>query len=281
VEVRECLEQNMNNSRGFAMGSALPQPTLQHLRQALAGIDPSLGPCLPEPGQIIGTGVPDIDAALGGGLLRGALHEFSPTAPMHLAAATGFAMALTARACGTKGQLLWIVTEFALMEGGGPYGPGLDLFGLPSARLLVLRVPRAVDALWAMEEALRCRALDSVIAELADDAPADDLTTTRRLMLAARQGGCPGFFLRYRATDAPSAAATRWQVAAAPSRSDIYGGLGRARFDLSLRKNRRGSCGRWFIEWDHHERAFQPKISVAMAPPALDRPDRAPAARAG
>ncbi len=86
--------------------------------------------------------------------------SFAPAAPMHLAAATGFATALTARACGSKGQTLWIVTEFALMEGGGPYGPGLDLFGLPSARLLVLRVPRAVDALWAMEEALRCPALD-------------------------------------------------------------------------------------------------------------------------
>jgi protein ImuA len=263
------------------MGPASPQPTLRHLRQTLAGIDPSLGPGLPEPEQVIGTGVPDIDMALGGGLPRGALHEFSPAAPMHLAAATGLAMALTARVCGAKGQTLWIVTEFALMEGGGPYGPGLDLFGLPSARLLVLRVPRAVDALWAMEEALRCRALTSVIAELADDTPADDLTATRRLMLAAREGNCPGFVLRYRATDAPSAAATRWQVAAAPSQPDAYGGLGRARFELSLRKNRRGPCGRWTIEWDHHERIFQPEISIAVAPAALDRSDRAPPARAG
>lgn len=263
------------------MGPASPQPTLQHLRQALAGIDPSLGPSLPEPEQVIGTGVPDIDIALGGGLLRGALHEFSPAAPMHLAAATGLVMALAARACGAKGQTLWIATEYALMEGGGPYGPGLDLFGLPSNRLLVLRVPRAVDALWAMEEALRCRALTGVIAELADDTAADDLTATRRLMLAAREGNCPGFFLRYRATDAPSAAASRWQVAPALSQPDAYGGLGRARFELSLRKNRRGPCGRWFIEWDHHERIFQPEISVAVVPAALDRSDRAPSARAG
>jgi protein ImuA len=166
------------------------------------------------------------------------------------------------------------------MEGGGPYGPGLDRFGLPSARLLVLRVSRDLDALWAMEEALRCRGLSGVIAELADDKPAD-LTATRRLMLAAREGGCPGFFLRYRMTDAPSAAATRWTIAAAPSRPDVYGGLGRTRFELSLRKNRRGPCGRWFIEWDHHERIFQPEISVAVAPPAFDRPDRAPAVSIG
>ena len=59
-----------------------------------------------------------------------------------------------------------IQTDFAALEAGAPYGPGLDLFGLPMARLLVLRVPRPVDALWAMEEALSCRALAIVIAEL-------------------------------------------------------------------------------------------------------------------
>jgi protein ImuA len=263
------------------MGPASPQPTLQHLRQSLVGIDPSLRPGLTEPEQLVRTGLPDLDAILGGGLSRGALHEFAPAAPMHLTAATGFAVALAAQARASQGQTLWIATDFALMEGGGPYGPGLDRFGLPSSRLLLLRVSRAADALWAMEEALRCRALTGVIAEFADDTAADDLTATRRLMLAAREGNCPGFLLRYRATDAPSAAATRWQVGAAPSRPDAYGGLGRTRFELSLRKNRRGPCGRWIIEWDHHERAFQPEISVIVAPAALDRSDRAPSARTG
>ena len=69
------------------MGPASPQPALQHLRKALAGIDPSLGPGLTEPEQTVCIGVPDIDVSLGGGLPRGALHEISPAAPMHLAAA--------------------------------------------------------------------------------------------------------------------------------------------------------------------------------------------------
>ena len=34
--------------------------------------------------------------------------------------------------------------------------------------------------------------------------------------------------------------------------------------------------GRWIIEWDHHERAFQPALPFGVAPAALDRPDRAP-----
>jgi protein ImuA len=296
------LEQNRNIAEGFPMGTAAPSSTLHRLRQALAGIDPGLAPRLGEE-RLLGLGAP-IDAALGGGLACGALHELAPAAPVHLAATSGFAMALAALASGLhlsppceerestrlaicerlapRGQALWIATDFATGEGGGPYGPGLDLFGLSAARLLVLRVPRALDVLWAMEEALRCRALACVAAELTGDGEAADLTATRRLALAAREGGSGlGLLIRHRASAAPSAAATRWQIAAALSRPDAFGGLGSTRFDLSLCKNRRGPFGRWTISWDHHARIFHAAVSVGVAATALDRPDRAPLARAG
>jgi protein ImuA len=157
---------------------------------------------------------------------------------------------------------------------------------MASARLLMLRVPKPVDVLWAMEEALRCRALACVIAEMTGEGAVADLTATRRLALAAREGVSAqnsglGLLIRHKITDMPSAAATRWEIAPALSQPDAYGGIGRARFDLSLCKNRRGPSGRWVIEWDHHERAFQPALSVGVAAPALDRPDRAPLVRAG
>jgi protein ImuA len=262
------------------MSTAMPPPTLHRLRQTLAGIDPSLAPRLGEEGRSVGLSAP-IDTALGGGLFCGALHELAPTAPMHLAAASGFAVAVAALASRARGQVLWVATDFAAGEGGGPYGPGLDLFGMAAARLLMLRVPRAVDVLWAMEEALRCRALAGVVAELTGEGAEADLTVTRRLVLAAREGGGLGLLLRQRSTAAPSAAATRWEIAASPSRPDAYGGLGRARFDLSLRKNRRGPSGRWLIEWDHHERAFHAAVLVGVAETALDRSDRAPLAHTG
>ena len=264
------------------MGAASPR--LQHLRQALAGLDPTLVPHLQDQERSVRLGVPAVDGALGGGLPCGSLHEFAPAAPLHLAAATGFATALAALGASERqnkqGEVLWIATDFAVREGGGPYGPGLDLFGLPAARLVVLRVPRAVDALWAMEEALRCRALAGVIAEFADDA-ADDLTATRRLALAARDGAGLGLLVRHRVTDAPSAAATRWEIAAAASRPDAFGGLGAASFDLSLVKNRRGPTGRWTITWDHHERVFHAAVSLGVAEAARDRQDRAPLRRTG
>ena len=262
------------------MGSVAP--TLNHLRQTLASIDPSLRPALPGCGRDIGF-ESGIDAALGGGLACGALHELAPAAPIHLAAASGFAMALAALSAGRRGEMLWIATDFAASEAGGPYGPGLDLFGLAAARLIVLRVPRAVDALWAMEEALRCNALATVVTELTGEGADADLTATRRLALAAREGKstCLGLLLRHALPSMPSAAATRWQIAAAPSEPDRFGGLGAARFDLTLLKNRRGPCGRWTVTWDHHEHVFQPTIPVGVAAAPLNRPGRASLGRTG
>jgi protein ImuA len=275
------------------MGPAASQPALQRLRETLAAIDPKLGPALPGEDQRVELAAP-IDAVLGGGLACGALHELAPAAPFQLGATSGFAAAVAARAGGNPGtrggEVLWITTDFARSEGGGPYGPGLELFGLSPARLLVLTVSRPTDVLWAMEEGLRCRALACVIAELTADGAEADLTATRRLSLAAREGVSAhvsglGLLIRHRATPMPSAAATRWHIAGAASLPDhlarLSGGLGRTRFDLSLRKNRRGPSGRWLVEWNQHERAFQPALSVGVAAPALDRPDRAPALRAG
>jgi hypothetical protein len=70
---------------------------------------------------------------------------------------------------------------------------------------------------------------------------------------------------------------TRWQIAAAVSAPDRFGGLGGTRFDLSLYRNRRGRCGRWIADWNHDERTFLPQaLSLGMAETARDRPDRAP-----
>lgn len=215
------------------------------------------------------------DSLLGGGLAFGALHETAPERAFDFGAATGFTLALAALSAKRGGETLWIQTDYARLEGGAIYGPGLDLFGLSSRRLLVLRVRRAIDALFAMEEALKCRAISSVIAELPDDSA--DLTATRRLSLAAREQNGLGLLLRHRSSSMPSAAMTRWSVAAMCGERDEFGGLGRTSFQLSLMKNRRGACGRMSIAWDHHECVFvpgptaEPSDLVAMAAPSADR----------
>jgi protein ImuA len=250
---------------------------LEELRHQVAQIEAD-APTLADTARSVPLGVAAIDAALGGGLAFAALHELAPALPIHSGAAHGFAVALAAL---MRGSVLWVETDFGRMETGAPYGPGLARNGLALDRLVLLTVPRAIDVLWAMEEALRSRAVTAVIGEVPDDRTLDEGTATRRLSLIARESGGFGLLLRARSSPAASAAATRWQVAAAPGAQDQFGGLGRTTFALSLTKNRRGACGRWLIAWDHDERVFRPALSVGVAEAARDRPDRARLARAG
>lgn len=253
--------------------------TLYHLRQAVAKIegqetDLGIG------SHSLAFDIRNIDNVLQGGLAAASLHEIAPATSRDFGAATGFAFALAARAAKGGGDTLCIQTDFAAIESGNIYGPGCDLFGLQTKQLLILKVSRPLYALWAMEEALKCRALASVIVELPNDGSIADLTATRRLTLAAREGGGLGFLLRHRPSSLTSSVETRWEVAAAPSRPDQFSGLGRTAFVLSLTKNRHGPTGRWPVIWDHHERSFS-ALSLGMAETAFDRPDRAPRIRAG
>jgi protein ImuA len=247
------------------MASAAPDGALCQLRQAVAKLDPSSTASFNERGGLLPLGLPEIDTALQGGLARGALHELTPTPGQQPGAVTGFALALAALASSGGRSTLWIQTDFAALEAGIPYGLGVELFGLPLRHLLILRVSRPLDLLWAFEEALKSHSLATVVAELPESGAAVDLTATRRLTLAARAGGGLGLLLRHRASPLPSAAMTRWQVAPAISHPDAYGGLGRTAFDLSLSKNRRGYCGRWIVCWNHDERIFVPQaLSLGM-----------------
>jgi protein ImuA len=264
------------------MASAASRGTLRHLRQALATLDNDKGFSLAEE-ELRPLGLPAMDAVLGGGLACGALHELAPAAPAQFGTAAGFALALAALHTAGGRSALFIQTDYAALEAGALYGPGLDCFGLPMERLIVLQVPRPVDALWACEEALKSRGVAVVITELPEAGEAADFTATRRLTLAARAGGGLGLLLRHRPLPIATAATTRWQVAAAPSGPDRFGGLGRTAFDLSLNRNRRGRCGRFIVCWDHHECLFLPQtLSVGVAAAADDGSiDPRPLARAG
>lgn len=283
------LEQIENNTgqphvRILPEASNDPDNALIDLRKTVARIEgwqPDLGTGESCP---LAFGAASLDRALAGGLAPAALHEVTPGSMADLGSALGFTLALAARARShgkkTGKSVLWIATDFAALEAGDIYGLGCDLFGLSARELVIVKVARATDALWAMEEALKCRALSAAVAELPNDAPMADLTATRRLTLAARDGGAFGFLLRHRASALTSSAETRWRVAAAPALPDRFGGLGHTTFSLTLHKNRRGPTGRWPIAWNHHERAFE-ALSLGVAAAAPDRQDRAPLRSAG
>ena len=244
--------------------------TLCRLRHAVAKLE-GQETDLVSGSRLLSFGVAEIDRVLGGGLAPASLHEIAARTWHDLGATFGFALALATRISGRR-ETLWIQTDFAAQESGNLYSPGSEAFGLSSS-LLILKAPRPLDALWAMEEALKCRALSSVICELPNDGTIADLTATQRLTLAAREGGAFGFLLRYRPSRLTSSAETRWEISAAPSAPDRFGGLGRTTFSAALVKNRRGPEAQWTLVWDHHERSFS-TLSRGVAQAAFDRPDR-------
>ncbi len=261
------------------MSSAESSETLYALRRAVADLTPYQPD---EGGPPISLGIASLDHALAGGLAGGALHEIGPAAPLHGGAAAAFTLALVSLALKGGKQAIWIQPDFTVTEAGAPYGPGFDLMGVPMERLVILRVPRPRDALWAMEEALKCRAAGAVVVELAGEEA--DLTATRRFALAAREGGGLGLILHPNVTpdsffSHPSTATTRWEVASARGERDRFGGLGPTTFALTLVKNRRGRTGQWRLSWDHHECAFAASLSLPVAPPARDGSARVEPAR--
>ena len=260
--------------------SGEPRDTLSALRRAMAGIAAA------RPGEEARTalGIGSLDRALCGGLACGALHEVGPAAPGAGGAATGFTVALAVLALRRGGQAIWIRPDYAAAETGELYGPGFAMLGLPLQRLVILKVPRPGDGLWAMEEALQCRSAGVVVTELMGDD--GDLTATRRLALAAGAGGGLGLILRHQPCRAANAAMTRWEVASASGERDGFGGLALPTFAVSLVKNRHGPTGQWRLSWDHHERAFVPALTAALPRPVAATPfDRSsrpqPLARTG
>lgn len=182
----------------------------------------------------------------GGGLARAALHEVLAADP---GCGAAFCAVLLAR---TGGTVLWIA--------GGrdellAWPPGLARCGLAPANLVLARAERWPDALWAMEEALRCPAVTGAVLALAGEPPrraagGPDLTATRRLQLAAEAGGALGLLLRPDAAHpAPTAAVTRWRVGPLPT-APVGAGLDEPRWRLELLRVRGGAPGGpWAVTW--------------------------------
>ena len=88
---------------------------------------------------------------------------------------------------------LWVQDEAARRLAGRPYRPGCRPAAPPPDPC---RRGEPEDALFALEEGLRCRDLAFVIGEIAGNPRALDLTASRRLSLAAEKHGVPLWLVR-------------------------------------------------------------------------------------
>ncbi|TAD78798.1 MAG: recA-like protein [Sphingomonadales bacterium] len=145
-------------------------------------------------------------------------------APASEASGAGLALALARDALAQVGaqtpgedarHVLWVQDRAAIRLGGRPCLAGLP----PDWRRRLLHVAAATpeDALFALEEGLKCRDLACVIGEIAGNPRAFSFTASRRLSLTAERHGVRLWLVRLDATPDLSSARMRWQVRAAPS----------------------------------------------------------------
>ena len=110
---------------------------------------------------------------------------------------------------------LWVQDKAALRLSGRPYRPGLP----PALRHRLIHVAAKTpeEALFALEEGLRCRDFAFVIGELTGNPKALSFTASRRLSLATEKHGVPLWLVRLDARRDLGSARMRWEARAAPS----------------------------------------------------------------
>jgi protein ImuA len=143
--------------------------------------------------------------------------------------------------------LLWVQDRMAILESGRIHPPGL-----PTSRLIHVEARDAKDALWAMEEGLRCSALSCVIGEIWGDPRSLDFTATRRLAVASERSGVAAFLIRLGGHANLSGARMRWRIASAPSLINPLDtrAPGAPAWDAELFRARAMPPGRWTLTHD-------------------------------
>jgi len=147
----------------------------------------------------------------------------------------------------TAGPVLWVQQRMAILESGRVYPPGL-----PVADLIHVEARDAREALWAMEEGLKCRTLSAVIGELWGDPAVLDFTATRRLAVAAERSHVPCWLVRLGGAANLSGARMRWRITSAPSLADPLDprAPGAPAWDAELFRARGAPPGRWSLAHD-------------------------------
>lgn len=198
-----------------------------------------MGKIIHEPAQ---SGLAPFTAAFPGKVFPlGAVHEFISYEASGAAATTGFITAVAGKLAKEGSLCIWVA-------GGHKIFPaGLKHFGLEPDRIVFISTTRPKEALWIIEEALKCEALTAVIGEVRELS----FTDSRRLQLAVENSGVTGFIHRYcpKAENAV-ACTTRWKITALPSTAgEGLPGVGHSTWYVELLKVRNGKLHSWQVSW--------------------------------
>ena len=183
-------------------------------------------------------------------------HEIFASACEASGAAVALALALDGwhhRPCtkASEGEdrraVLWVQTREAARLTGRPYAAGLP--AELRHRLVHVLARKPEDALFALEEGVRCRDIAFVLGEIGGNPRALDFTASRRLTLAAQRHGVPLYLVRLDAARDLSSARLRWQVASAVSAAPRWNGQapGAPAWHAELFRARVHPPGEWLL----------------------------------
>jgi protein ImuA len=215
-------------------------------------------------------GVDAVDCRIGGGLIAAALHEVFAATVEDGCAAAGFAIALSMRASAVGRCVIWVRERRCTGFTGQLHAAGLVEMGFDPDTLVLVDAPDTLAVLRAGADIVKCGQVGTVVIEPWGKAPQLDLTASRRLAMAAAASGVPTLVLRVNAEPMPSAAQTRWRVAAAPSTPLVANAPGHPAFDIALLRHRGGIAGfETRLEWNRDTRSFAPLSGGVPAVPTV------------
>lgn len=158
-------------------------------------------------------------------------------------AATGaFISALVGSWIKGTGVMVWIGKDQRILP------TSLSAFGFTPECFLFVTVKKDRDILWVTEEALKCKAVTAVVAEIKHIS----FTESRRLQLAVEHSQATGFIIRpVHGKPGTTACVSRWKIAQHPS-EDIDGipGVGFPTWSIDLVRVRNGKPGNWQVRWN-------------------------------
>lgn len=171
----------------------------------------------------------------------GAIHEFISYEAANAASTIGFITAVISKLIKNGGLCLWVGNGLKI------FPPGLKHFGLEPDRVVFINAARTKDALWIIEEALKCEALTAVVGEVKELG----FTESRRLQLAVEHSGVTGFIHRNNPRlENAVACTTRWKITALPSLTQgSLPGVGHSSWNVQLLKVRNGRPHAWQVSW--------------------------------
>ncbi|WP_300601883.1 Error-prone repair protein ImuA [Niabella sp.] len=170
----------------------------------------------------------------------GAVHELISSSAEDAAATTGFMAGLLGTLM-RKGTCLWVSRHRSI------FPPALRFFGIMPDQVLFVEAPDPQQALWAIEEGLKCATLAAVVGEVG----ALSFTASRRLQLAVEKSRVTGLIHhRTNRITESQACVSRWRIKSIASKPpEGLPGVGFPCWNVELCKIRNGRPGRWNVQW--------------------------------